>query len=112
MVAPVDLQLPVGELNPDWYADLTILLQTSIDEGVTRGDTDEAVTAFAYYRAYSAIHHNLMSQPATQRDRNKSDTYHMEQLAWWEARARFWRCKYEDATGVSRPLEYHPGAVR
>lgn len=113
MVAPADLLLPKGELNADWFSgDLNAVLTAAISESAARGDSDDAVTAFSYHRAYSAIHQDMMSQPATQRDRDKTDTYLAEQLNWWAQRAHWWHCRHEELTNTIPKRAFAPGAAR
>lgn len=89
-----------GRLNPNWFggADLENLLTTWIEQAEPGGD--ELVTARVYYRAFTFLSDQAMSDPAMQRDRNKTDQWSAEQLNYWARQAANYAAEVEVLTGV------------
>jgi hypothetical protein len=69
MIMPADLLAPLGSLEEETFgltsSDLNARLQQYIADGASRATSDEAVLAWAYYRAYSAAAEIWASQPAS-----------------------------------------------
>ncbi|HEY7234904.1 MAG TPA: hypothetical protein VH539_12190 [Gemmatimonadaceae bacterium] len=77
-ITPADLLAPVGEIEPSFFpsdddATLEARLQAYIDDGEAQAanaavpdeGTDQAVEAWAYYRAYKAIWLRLSEAPSS-----------------------------------------------
>lgn len=109
-----NLFLPAGELSPDWLPDVDLqgIVAAAISAGENRDEDDETVTAFAYSRAYAALQADLMAQPASQRERDKSDAYLPVQFDYWARRADYWQCRYTELAGSRQPRKVTAGAVR
>lgn len=77
MVQPADLKSPAGKIDDSMFpgeatATLDVRLQTYITEGVAEvgselagAELDAAVTLWAYYRAFEAVHLRMISTPAS-----------------------------------------------
>jgi len=89
-----------GRLNPAWFdgQDLDSLLTTWI--AAAEPGSDELVTARVYYRAFTLLSDQAMSDPAMQRDRNKTDQWSAEQLNYWQRQAAAYATEVEVLTGV------------
>lgn len=91
-----------GRLDPTWFEphDLSTLLTAWL---AAASGTDQAVEAQVYARGFETAVSLLMAAPAQQRDRDKSDAFTAEQLAYWRAQAAYWRGKADALGGVSGP---------
>lgn len=78
MISPGDLRSPTGDLADSLFpgesaSQLEARIQGYIDEGaakdavvsLTGTDLDDALKAWAYYRAYSAVYVRLLNNPST-----------------------------------------------
>lgn len=100
-LTPADFIRPQGELNPDWFeSDVEATLAAALTEAA--GELPEVRRAFAYWRAYETLVADLMSQPAQQRDRDKSDAYTDAQFDYWREQAAAWRARYESGRSTVR----------
>lgn len=104
MVTPGELTAPVGLLNPEWFDDLEGQLEAYIQNPEVAGKPDAVVRSYAYWRAYSQLAADLMSEPASQRDLNKSSQWTSDQLGFWQAQAEHWRCAYQTALNPVVPM--------
>ena len=90
-----------GRLNPDWFTDLDSLLDAWID---AEDGPDNVVTARVYYKAFTFLSDQAMSDPAMQRDRNKTDQFSAEQLSYWAAQAARYASEVDALTGNVGPV--------
>lgn len=91
-----------GRLDPDWFKPyvLTDLLTTWL---ASASGTDQVIEATVYTRAFETLVSFVMSSPASQRDRDKSDSFSDTQLRYWQDQAAYWRSKAEGLTGRVGP---------
>lgn len=91
-----------GRLNPTWFEPLTLndLLDAWLADAA---GSDELVTATVYARAFETLVSQVMSEPASQRDRDKASAYSDRQLAFWEAQAAYWRGRVDALAGNVGP---------
>lgn len=92
-----------GRLDPSWFEphDLEAAL---LPAWLTAASgTDQVREAIVYARAFETVVSLVMSEPATQRDRDKSDSYSDRQLAYWQQQAAYWRGRVDALTGNSGP---------
>lgn len=93
-LTPADFIRPKGDLNPDWFeSDVEATLAAALTEAA--GELPEVRRAFAYWRAYETLVADLMSQPASWRADDVSETRSDQQLAYWREQASAWRSRYE-----------------
>ena len=91
-----------GRLDPSWFE--PHYLPDLITAWLTAASgTDQAVEATVYARAYETLVDGIMSQPAQQRDRDKSSAFTDAQLRHWQAQAAYWRGKADALNGVGSP---------
>lgn len=93
-----------GRLNPAWFAGQN--LNTLLATWITRAGTgsDAVITARVYQTAFTFLSDQFMSDPAMQRDRDKTDQYSGDQLAYWQAQAAKYAAELEALTGVGGPV--------
>lgn len=86
-----------GRLDPTWFEPyvLTDLLTAWLADA---SGTDQAIEAGVYARGFETLVSFIMSSPASQRDRDKSDSFSDTQLRYWQDQASYWRGK-ADALG-------------
>lgn len=114
-VVAADLTFPTGEIQPQWFEgqDLPALLATWIGivepvvpPAATPEQADAIVTAYAYWRAYSAIYMRMAGDP-------NSVALSGELSAGWApantkaffTRAEWWRLRYEaEVAGVEETV--------
>lgn len=87
---------PKGRFTPDLFPGLTLetALEAWIEDAEAQSEDEAAQAAWVEYRALDAIVVRLNSEPAQQRDRDKSDAFTDSQLKHWtrerdKALARF-----------------------
>lgn len=92
-----------GRLDPTWFEphDLNALLAAWLDAA---SGSEQAVEALVYARGFETLVSLVMSEPATQRDRDKASTYSDKQLSYWERQAAYWRGRVDALTGNSGPV--------
>lgn len=101
-MTPAEFTRPTGELDAAWFpaGDLETRLTTFI--GRVAGEPVETAKAYVYWQAYESLVADLMSEPAQQRDRDKSDTFTDAQFDYWRGLAASWRARYESGRAVVR----------
>lgn len=79
-----------GRLDPTWFEphNLDTLLAAWLAAST---GTDQQVEAAVYARGFETLVSLVMSEPATQRDRDKASTFSDRQLSYWEQQAAYWR---------------------
>lgn len=98
MIEPSDFLITGGgRLDPSWYYphDLDALLIEWLGKAESDSASDALITARVYRMAFTTAADILMSEPANQRDRDKSSAFLANQLDYWLAQARAYK-KEED----------------
>lgn len=92
-----------GRLDASWFEPHTLnsLLTAWLADS---SGSDQAVEAQVYARAFETVVSLVMSDPANQRDRDKSDAYTDRQLAYWQQQAAYWRGRVDALTGNNGPV--------
>lgn len=99
MIEPSDFLITGGgRLDPSWYEphDLDALLIEWLARAEVDSASDALVTARVYRMAFTTAADLLMSEPANQRDRDKSSAFLANQLDYWLSQARAYQAE-EDA---------------
>lgn len=92
-----------GRLDASWFEPHT--LNTLLTAWLTEATgSSQAVEAQVYARAFETVVSLVMSEPATQRDRDKASSFTDKQLAYWQAQAAYWRGKSDALAGLSGPV--------
>lgn len=76
-----------GRLDESWFLplDAESLVQQWLDDAT---GNDKVRTARVYARAFTFLSDRAMSQPASQRDRTKQESFTSDQLNYWWLQAR------------------------
>lgn len=92
-----------GRLDPTWFEphDLSTLLIAWLAAAT---GSDQAVEAQVYARGFETAVSLLMSDPASQRDRDKASAFTDRQLAYWQEQAAYWRGRVDALTGRAGPV--------
>ncbi len=108
-VTKADLKAPKGEIEPAWFpaGDVDDRLDAYIADGEARAASvaesvrDAYVKAWAYHRAYKAVHMLLSGGPGEVKlDSGRTNyKYSPEQIAAFAARADYWFGIAEGTTG-------------
>lgn len=93
---------PRGRFTPELFPDLTLdtAIQAWIDDAGARTDDESAQAVWVEYRALDALVVRLMSEAATQRDRDKSDAFSDAQLKHWVRERDRTLARYRALTGT------------
>jgi hypothetical protein len=109
-----DLLAPRGLVESSLFpgedaATLEARLQAYIDEGERNTGVEDAVKAWAYYRAFYAAYVRLTSQPSTRRfDDQGQSSYLVTQIQNVLAEAERWKAVYDGL--VSPVVEVRPAS--
>lgn len=91
-----------GRLDPTWFEPY-VLLDLLPAWIASASGSDQAQEATVYARAFETLVSFVMSEPASQRDRDKSDSYSDTQLRYWQDQASYWRGKADALSGRAGP---------
>ena len=91
-----------GRLDPGWFEPyvLTDLIPAWM---ASASGSDQVVEATVYTRAFETLVGFVMSSPASQRDRDKSDSFSETQLRYWQDQASYWRGQADALLGRAGP---------